>query len=242
MFTLDSYESFLRSLANKRYFAKKVLKEKGTLLRRMIFTDPVTKLLDNGKEKVFTGHYEEVKRQREKKRTRGQMANDRSFRSNKGAVYGGGNGKKEADDGLPLSDGSDEEDDEEDEEDNVEEDNDEKSGDNNAFTFSSAYICFHIFVAGGVSSRSQSGHSRDHYQVQTSSRFSDSGHSQQHSRDHHPVVQTSSRSSDFGHSQSGHSRDHYQVQTSSRSDSGHSQQHSRDHHPVVQTFSRSQSG
>ena len=143
MFTLDSYESFIRSLANKRYFAKKVLKEKGTLLRRMIFKDPVTKTLDNGKEKVFTGHYEEVKRQREKKRTRGQMANDRSFRSNKGAVYGGGNGKKEADeeDGLPLSDGSDEEDDEEDEEDNVEEDNDEKSGDNNAFTFSSAYIC-----------------------------------------------------------------------------------------------------
>ena len=151
----------------------------------MIFKDPVTKTLDNGKEKVFTGHYEEVKRQREKKRTRGQMANDRSFRSNKGAVYGGGNGKKEADDGLPLSDGSDEEDDEEDEEDNVEEDNDEKSGDNNAFKFSSAYICLHIFVAGGVSSRSQSGHSRDHYQVQTSS-----------------------RSSDFGHSQSGHSRDH----------------------------------
>ena len=76
-------------LASRRYNASQSLKSTNSVLRWVKNEDaPVTKILPNGNEKEIKGSLQKNTRSRQQKRTRGQMANNRDFRLNKGVDYG----------------------------------------------------------------------------------------------------------------------------------------------------------
>lgn len=120
-------------LSSRRYNASQSLKLTNSVNRWVKnLNDPVTKILPNGNEKEIKGSLQKNTRTRQQKRTRGQMANNREFRSNKAVDYGDASekynySKKQQSSSYENvdSEGSDEVDDEEDDE---EDDEDEEDG------------------------------------------------------------------------------------------------------------------
>jgi hypothetical protein len=119
-------------LKSRRHNASQALQETNVVKRWIQHPSPVTTIFPNGNEKESKGSLHKLTRVRQKKRSRGQMANMREFRMNKAADYGDVPSKKYnygAND-LPDSEGSDDEDDEDDEDDDddVDKNEDEKEG------------------------------------------------------------------------------------------------------------------
>ena len=75
-------------LKNRRFFGKQILKSNKSVYKWLKKAEADTKTLPNGSEKVCKGEYSQVKRSRNQKRSRGEMANDRQFSSNRAADYG----------------------------------------------------------------------------------------------------------------------------------------------------------
>ena len=76
-------------LASRRYNASHSLKSTNSVLRWVKNEDaPETKIFPNGNEKEIKGSIQKNTRTRQQKRSRGQMANNRDFRSNKAVDYG----------------------------------------------------------------------------------------------------------------------------------------------------------
>ena len=75
-------------LKNRRYFSKQILKTNKSVYKWLKKAEADTKTLPNGSEKVCKGEYSVVIRSRNQKRSRGEMANDRQFSSNRAADYG----------------------------------------------------------------------------------------------------------------------------------------------------------
>ena len=76
-------------LASRRFNGSQSLKSTNSVHRWVKNLDaPVTKILPNGNEKEIKGSLQKNTRTRQQKRTRGQMANNRDFRLNKGVDYG----------------------------------------------------------------------------------------------------------------------------------------------------------
>jgi hypothetical protein len=74
-------------LRNRRYYAKLWLQQTDSVYHYSK-REPVTKILPNGAEQSRKGKYSVLKRSRHKKRSRGEMANGRKFKSNKTADNG----------------------------------------------------------------------------------------------------------------------------------------------------------
>ena len=75
-------------LKNRRFFGKQILKSNESVYKWIKKAEAVTKTLPNGSEKLSKGEYSVVERSRHPKRSRGEMANDRQFSSNKAADHG----------------------------------------------------------------------------------------------------------------------------------------------------------
>lgn len=129
-------------LKSRRHNASQALQETNVVNRWIQHPSPVTTIFPNGNEKEFKGSLHKTTRVRQQKRSRGQMANMREFRTNKAADYGDVPSEKynygakennpQSNSDLPDSVGSDDEDDEDDDDDvdkdDDEEDEDEKEG------------------------------------------------------------------------------------------------------------------
>lgn len=141
-------------LSSRRYNASQSLQSTNSVYRWVKNLDaPVTKTLPNGNEKEIKGSLQKNTRTRQRKRTRGQMANNRDFRSNKSVDYGDASekynyskkqqsssyefsdsaGSQHSENELPISEGSDEEDDQEDNEDDEDEDEDDEDEEDGKF-------------------------------------------------------------------------------------------------------------
>jgi len=75
-------------LRTRRYFGNKFLESNKSVYKWLKKAEAVTKTLPNGSEKISKGEYSVVERSRHQKRSRGEMANDCQFSSNKAADYG----------------------------------------------------------------------------------------------------------------------------------------------------------
>ena len=125
LFVLDTYDTFVRMLSSRRYTASQSLQSTNSVYRWVKnLNAPVTTTLPNGNEKEIKGSIQKNTRTRQRKRTRGQMANNSEFRLNKSVDYGDVSekydySKKQQSSSYELydSEGSDEVDDEEDDED-----------------------------------------------------------------------------------------------------------------------------
>ena len=120
-------------LSSRRYNASQSLKSTNSVYRWVKNLDaPVTKILPNGNEKEIKGSVQKDERTRQRKRTRGQMANNRDFRMNKAIDYGDASEKYNYSERQQSASyknfDSEESDEEDDQDDNHDDDHDDNDG------------------------------------------------------------------------------------------------------------------